>query len=231
MDQEKTSQLQTEQATLADDINDFIDENNLDDNISDIEDIESCISRIEQLRSKYRRTHKDLPKLSNNYEINYGKEFLETITSIKCYFKEANRRKGMIRQLQKEGNVEKKDNERKIEVRKQIKKNEACQFQINDINQLMKESNEEFKIKPDEIEDEHLLKMKNEIKENNNKMDRLSLRIKDLSSLTQAWDLEQEEAIRKITADYQHLITQKKRILYIYQRRMQHKRTIKRRII
>ena len=73
----------------------------------------------------------------------------------------------------------------------------------------MKESNEEFKIKPDEIEDEHLLKMKNEIKENNNKMDRLLLRIKDLSSLTQAWDLEQEEAIRKITADYLHLITQK----------------------
>ena len=28
-------------------------------------------------------------------------------------------------------------------------------------------------------------------------------------SLTQAWDLEQEEAIRKLTADYQHLITQK----------------------
>ena len=96
MDQEKISQLQTEQATSADDINDFLDENNLDDNISDIEDIESCISRIEQLRSKYRRTHKDLPKLSNNYEINYGKEFLETITSIKCYIKEANGRKGMI---------------------------------------------------------------------------------------------------------------------------------------
>ena len=96
MDQEKISQFQTEQATLADDISDFLDENNLNDNISDIEDIESCISRIEQLRSKYRRTHKDLPKLSNNYEINYGKEFLETITSIKCYIKEANGRKGMI---------------------------------------------------------------------------------------------------------------------------------------
>ena len=53
MDQEKISQLQTEQATLADDNNDFLDENNLNDNISDIEDIESCISRIEQLRSKY----------------------------------------------------------------------------------------------------------------------------------------------------------------------------------
>ena len=209
MDQEKTSQLQTEQATLADDINDFIDENNLDDNISDIEDIESCISRIEQIRSKYRRTPKDLSKLSDNYEINYGKEFLETITSIKCYIKEANRRKGMIQQLQKEADVEKKDNERKIEVQKQIKKNEACQFQINEINQLVKELNEEFKIKPDEIEDEHLLQMKNEIKETNNKMDRLSLRIKDLLPLTQALDLEQEKAIRKLTADYQHVITQK----------------------
>ena len=161
MDQEKISQFQTEQATLADDISDFLDENNLNDNISDIEDIESCISRIEQLRSKSRCTHKNLSKLSNNYEINYGKEFLEMITSIKCYIKEANRRKGIIRQLQKEADVEKKDNERKIEVQKQIKKNEACQFQINKINQLMKELNEEFKIKPDEIEDEHLLQMKN----------------------------------------------------------------------
>ena len=207
MDQEKISQLQTEQATSADDINDFLDENNLDDNISDIEDIESCISRIEQLRSKYRRTHKDLSKLSDNYEINYGKEFLETIASIKCYIKEANRRKGTIQQLQKEADVEEKHNERKIEVQKQIKKNEACQFHINEINQLTKELNHEFKIKPDEIEDEHLLQMENEIKENNNKMGRLSSRIKNLLSMKQAWDLEQEEAIRKIYADYQHLIT------------------------
>ena len=209
MNQEKISQLQTEQATLADDINDFLDENNLDDNIIDIDDIEFWISQIEQLRGKHRRTHKDLLKLSDNYEINYGKEFLETIASVKCYIKEANRRKGMVRQLEKEADVEKKHNERKIEVQKQIKKNEACQFQIKEINQLMKKLNEEFNIKPDEIEDEHLLEMKSEIKENNNKMDRLSSRIKDLLSLTQAWDLEQEEAIRKICADYQYLITRK----------------------
>ena len=74
-------------------------------------------------------------------------------------------------------------NERKVEVQKQIKKNEACQFHINEINQLTKELNDEFKIKPDEIEDEHLLQMENEIKENNNKMGRLSSRIKNLLSL------------------------------------------------
>ena len=73
----------------------------------------------------------------------------------------------------------------------------------------MKELNDEFKIKPNEIEDEHLLQMKNKIKENNNKMDRLSSRIKNLLSLKQAWDLEQEEAIRNIYAVYQRLITRK----------------------
>ena len=57
---------------------------------------------------------------------------------------------------------------------------------------MIKELNEEFKINPDEIGDEHLLQMKNEIKENNDKMDRLLSRIKDLISLTQAW----EEVIR-----------------------------------
>ena len=71
----------------------------------------------------------------------------------------------------------------------------------------MKELNEEFKIKPGEIENKHILQMKNEIKENNNKIDRLSSRIKDLLSLTQACGLEKEEAFRKITADYQHLVT------------------------
>ena len=35
----------------------------------------------------------------------------------------------------------------------------------------MKELNEEFKIKPGEIENKHILQMKNEIKENNNKTD------------------------------------------------------------
>ena len=100
------------QATLADNINDFLDENNLDDNISDIEDIESCISWIEQLRSKYRRTHKDLLKLSDNYEINYGKEFVETITSIKYYIKEANRKKIMIQQLQKESEKRQRNKDR-----------------------------------------------------------------------------------------------------------------------
>ena len=46
---DQLAELQAEQSTLADDITDFIDENDLEDNINDIEDIDSCICRIKKL--------------------------------------------------------------------------------------------------------------------------------------------------------------------------------------
>ena len=69
MDQQKLAELQAEQSTLADDITDFLDENDLEGNINEAEDTDSCISRIEQVRSKYRRIHKDLANLKDDYEI------------------------------------------------------------------------------------------------------------------------------------------------------------------
>ena len=84
------------------------------------------------------------------------------VASIKCYIKAANKRKILIRQSQKEADIEKNtDREREIEVRNKIKKNEACQFQVIEINQFMKELKAEFKIERDEVEDEQLLQMKN----------------------------------------------------------------------
>ena len=89
----------------------------------------------------------------------------------------------------KGADMEKRHNKRKIKVQNEINKNEACQSQINEINQLMKELVE--------VEGEQLLQMKKDMKENNSKPDRLSSRIKDLLSLTQAWDLEHEKYHQK----------------------------------
>ena len=96
--------FQAEQSTLADDITDFIDENDREDNVNDTEDIDSfisrveqlrskdrrihqklpsfCISSIEQLQSKYRLIHRKLPSLEDDYKIHYGKEFMKVIVSI-----------------------------------------------------------------------------------------------------------------------------------------------------
>ena len=68
------------------------------------------VSCIEQLRSKYRRIHKEL----SNYTTK--KDFFEIIASIKHRIKAANIRKIAIRQSQKEADMEKKTSERKIEV-------------------------------------------------------------------------------------------------------------------
>ena len=45
-----------------------------------------------------------------------------------------------------------------------IKKNEACSFQIHEINQLIKESEAEFKIQRDKVEDKQLPQMKKDLK-------------------------------------------------------------------
>ena len=127
--------------------------------------------------------------------------------------------------------MEKKHDERKIKVQNEINKNEECQFQINEINQLTKELKLEFKIQGDEVEDEQLLQMKKDMKENNSKLDRLSSRIKDLLSLTQTWDLEHEEVIKKISADYQHVTAKKNEYCTLIKRTMQQKTADKRRNI
>ena len=54
-----------------------------------------------------------------------------------------------------------------------------------------------------------MLQKKKDEKENINKIDQLSSRIKKLLSLTQTQDLEHEEIIQKISVDYQHLTGKK----------------------
>ena len=81
----------------------------------------------------------------------------------------------------------------------EFKKNEACQFQINKINQLIKELESEFKIQHEKVEDEQLLQMKKGMKKSNNKIDQLSSRIKDLLSLTQTLDLDMKRSSKNIS--------------------------------
>ena len=86
----------------------MLDENDLEESINNVEEIDYCITKIEKLRSKHRRIHKNLASLKDDYEIKYRKEFLEMTASIKCYIEAANKRKSLIQQSQKEADVEKK---------------------------------------------------------------------------------------------------------------------------
>ena len=87
------------------------------------------------------------------------------IASIKSYIKAANKRKSLIRQSEKEADMEKKHTERRIEVQNEMRKNEANQFQVNEVNQLVKDLEVKIKIQRDEVENEQLQQMKREMSE------------------------------------------------------------------
>ena len=56
-------QLASQAAALSDDIDDFMDENSIDDAAGSIVELDSIISQVEKLRSMYRAKHKELETL------------------------------------------------------------------------------------------------------------------------------------------------------------------------
>ena len=63
MSQEKIDALSIKESTIADDISDFIDENQVE-KMLDASEIYNKISKLEELRTGYRRKHKELKILS-----------------------------------------------------------------------------------------------------------------------------------------------------------------------
>ena len=78
---QKADALVIDEATIGEDIDDYIDENNNAENVLSIEEIDEKIQRIEELRTAYRRKHNKLKVLlGSNYE-----EIKKRLTSVKNY--------------------------------------------------------------------------------------------------------------------------------------------------
>ena len=56
-----------EESTLSDDIVDFIDENLVEDLIGSTEELDVAILKVENLRTKYRKVHKELEQQLEDY--------------------------------------------------------------------------------------------------------------------------------------------------------------------
>ena len=90
MSQEKINALTIEESTIADDISDFTDENQVEAML-DASEIDNKISKLEELRTGYRRKHKELKILSGiSYEDLYGKSVEKTLMLVKEYIRGAN---------------------------------------------------------------------------------------------------------------------------------------------
>ena len=90
MEKEKIDSLAIDESTIADDIADYTDENEVEDATS-ISEIEGNINKIEQLRTAYRKKPKELKMiLGSKFGEVHGKDHDKKLSSVKKYIKKAN---------------------------------------------------------------------------------------------------------------------------------------------
>ena len=88
-DQALVTQLVSQIDTVSLDIIDFIEENPTQHVVLSVEDMDKMISRIEELRSKYRGSHRELQRyIGNTYNENFLQGYNMKLHDIKCFIKE-----------------------------------------------------------------------------------------------------------------------------------------------
>ena len=166
--------LAVEEATLADDIIDFLEENAPDSFGESVEDVNSAIKRAEDLRSIYRKAHKELSiQLGERYEERYGKAFASLIGSIKDYImKTKSYRRGI-----KEQQVSVNQSELQNDIMVQKRKN---QFIINEIGRILSDLEKTLTVDLDECSDGEIKSRKSDFTELNKDIQTLSTYMKDV---------------------------------------------------
>ena len=128
------------QQSMRGEIVDYVDENPIDDLIS-IEDIDTCVNKIQELRGHYRRIHDDikLNDTTDSYETSHAKEFNETMQGVKQYMiflktKKTDIQRGHIGEEHSE-RMKKEHKDREEE----NQKIETSEFLITEVGRLLKE--------------------------------------------------------------------------------------------
>ena len=90
LDKQRIDAIRVELSTIVDDVEDFIDENEIDEN-STTSEVDYKINKTEELRTSYRKLHNELKILAEaSYEELYGRDKERQLSSMKDYFKKGN---------------------------------------------------------------------------------------------------------------------------------------------
>ena len=164
------NKLTIEESTIYDDMNDFIDENSIEDIQESFEDLDNIINKTEKFRTIYRSKHKELQAyLGEDCYNQYASTFMAQLAKLKQFITDAKNAKRNLRsQRDQKLNDEKEAN------------NKAMDFTINNVLSVMDNLEAEVKIDIAETSDDELLRRK-EIKISLfNSIENLSNKIKDI---------------------------------------------------
>ena len=105
MDKQRIDAIRVELSTIPDYIEDFMDENEIDEN-STTSEVDYKIGKIEELRTSHRKIHNELKIFSDaNYEELYGRDKEGQLSSMKDYIKKGNNLKKYAGTKKSEGDI------------------------------------------------------------------------------------------------------------------------------
>ena len=165
MEKEKIDALPIDESTIAD----YIDENEVGD-VSSVAEIEGKINKIEELRTAYRRKHKQLKLLlGSKYGEVYDEDYDRKVSSVKEYIKNANHFKKEM--------IERKS---KSEIKLEASKIRSRVFLFEEVENTIKNLYGKFSANINDINDEEVSVRKNELPKQVEKLENVSKSIHDI---------------------------------------------------
>ena len=189
------NKLMIEESTIYDDMNDFIDENSIEDNQESLEDLDDIVSKTENFRTIYRSKHKELEAcLGEDYHNRYASTFMEQIAKLKQFITDAKNAKRALRSKRDQKSNEERES-----------KNKVIDFTINNVLSVMENLEAEVKIDIEKTSDDELLRRKESKTSLFNTIEKLSNKIKDILEQT-SLDYKRRVTTSNLTQRYEPLL-------------------------
>ena len=190
----QVEKLGVQESSIANDILDFIDENQVQDFGSSISDLDARTCKMESFRSSYRSIHKELNKcLADEYEEAYQKSYENIMRKTKHYITDIKCIRKTIR-----------EEEMLSEQRSMESKRRSLRFQITEIKSSIQKLHKEFGEWSDSMAYEEILMKKSQLPPILKEMESISLMFRDIMQSDINND---DENIKTITENYYLLIT------------------------
>lgn len=168
----KMDQIIIEIETLDEDIKDFMDENQISNNgIQTLQEVEAICIKIADLRTEFRKKHKQLKKLCTEYDELYAGKFNEVLLNIKSFINDGSDIKQKMR-IQ---------DFRKSETMKNCE-DDQVRFIADDINRQLQDVEEQCEVDLSEVTNEEILQRKDGVNNLRKKLDNISIKITKLLS-------------------------------------------------
>ena len=163
---------------LMEEFGDFLDENKMEFITMSAEDYDVYVNRMEEYRKLYKVLERKIKKKISldSFRRRYEHALASAIDNIKRCIMEAKKRKARLRENMMNGELSELSARESERLSKNIQEKEAVKFLITEINRLILELKNEFS-KADDVDDEELLRRKEDYPENTLQLDRLSTKI------------------------------------------------------